>query len=61
MNHELVDLSLVEKRRNDTSATYHPDVFPLFSRRRIANALIDAFTNSKPDGAADCSTLLVKT
>src|SRR6266850_2204306 len=30
VNHELVDLSFVEKRRNDASATHHPDVFPLF-------------------------------
>jgi hypothetical protein len=28
-DYELVDLALVEKRRNDASATHHPDVFPL--------------------------------
>jgi len=31
MNHELVDLSFVQKRRNDASPAHHPDVFP-FSR-----------------------------
>src|SRR5258708_39721670 len=30
VNHELVDLSRVEKRRNDAIATHHPDIFPLF-------------------------------
>ena len=29
MNYELVDLSFVEKRRDDASTTHHPDVFPL--------------------------------
>ena len=29
MNDELVDLSFIEKRRNDASPTHHPDVFPL--------------------------------
>ena len=29
--------------------------------REVANALIGSSTNSTPDGAADCSTLLVKT
>src|ERR1700730_12816319 len=29
VNHELVDLSFVEKRGNDASPTHHPDVFPL--------------------------------
>ncbi len=29
MNHKIVDLSFVEKRRNDASSTHHPDVFPL--------------------------------
>jgi hypothetical protein len=30
VNHELVALSFVEKRRNDASATQHPDVRSLF-------------------------------
>ena len=30
MNPELVDLSFVEKRRNDPRATHHPDVLPFF-------------------------------
>lgn len=29
VNHELVDLPFIEKRRNDASATHHPDVFSL--------------------------------
>src|SRR4029453_236098 len=29
VNHELVDLSFIEKRRNNSRATHHPDVLSL--------------------------------
>jgi hypothetical protein len=61
VNHELVDLPFIEKRRNDAGATHHPDVFSLFFRRRRPNALIGSFTKSTPSGTAEGSGPRVKT
>src|SRR6266850_2837487 len=44
VNHELVDLSFVEKRRNDASATHHPDIFPL-SRPQTGCERFDRFVH----------------